>query len=627
MIVKGFLGLLCMFLASWPANGWAESRMVHVPIPLDYPFIRAVLVQQAFTLPGERAVALDQDDGCARIELWSPEVSSDGPLVKVGSHVKVRAGASVLGKCLHLAEWEGYVELLQRLRLDEAGPRIRFEAVDSRLYNQDREKASLPSALWDLIKSHLHVYLNRVQVDLGEPLRAVKGLLPLFFSPIARQRVERWADSLLFRNLRVSADAVRVDLVMEVDMPPITQETAEAPSQPEIDRLTKAWEDWDAYLAYELESLVGKPITEGERRTILETLLETRQAFVRSLSERALRQDLVRVQFIWAWERLAPILRKYLGRQASPSLFTRLAFFTATDALAALDAIGPAVGLEVSRDGLIRLARLLMREGAEPRLDYSFEVSPELRGLLGLGPPLDESGPSFDMEELEIPGEPRGQRPSDDQGSLLKRGPPVTRAEEAPPSRLADILPWLPPARDAAPYLGKVRQVLEEAAGAIQGRLDAQYRRPYATLVLATAWQESCWRQFVRAGQKVRYVLSWSGTSVGLMQINERVWRGIYRPENLRWNIHYNARAGSEILALYLREGVFKRTEPQAIQDADMLARAVYAMYNGGPGQLKAFLQRSEGNAFTRLDDLFWQKYALVGRDRFDGLLSCITGE
>ncbi len=627
MLGERLLSLLCALPVLWLADARAEAQRVHVPVPLDYPFIRAVLVQQAFTLPGERAVVLDQDEGCATIELWSPEVSSEGQRLKVGSHVKVRAGVPLLGKCVQLAEWEGYIELLQRVWLDEAASRLRFQTVDSRVYSTAREPATIASAIWSLIKSHLHVYLNRVYVDLGEPLQALKGLLPLFFSPAARERVERWADTVAFTAPRVGADAVRVDLVMDVETQPASQPVPEELSQAEIQRLTRSWEDWDAYLAYELKSLVGKPITEGERRTIVETLLETRQAFVRALSERALRQDLVRVQFIWAWERLAPILRRYLGRQASPSLFTRLAFFTATDALAALDKMGPAVGLEVSRDGLIRLARLLMREGAEPSLDYSFEVSPELRGLLGLGPPLDESGPSFDIEELEIPGEPGGQRPSDDQGSLLKRGPPVTRAEEAPPSRLADILPWLPPARDAAPYLGKVRQVLEEAAGAIQGRLDVQYRRPYATLVLATAWQESCWRQFVRAGQKVRYLLSWSGTSVGLMQINERVWRGIYRPEHLRWNIRYNAHAGSEILALYLREGAVKRTEPQSLQDADVLVRAVYAMYNGGPGQLNEFLKRSQRNAFTRLDDLFWQKYALVRRDRLDELITCITGD
>ena len=50
-----------------------------------------------------------------------------------------------------------------------------------------------------------------------------------------------------------------------------------------------------------------------------------------------------------------------------------------------------------------------------------------------------------------------------------------------------------------------------------------------------TALIESCWRQYVVRGGKVSYLRSQSG-SVGIMQINQVVWRGFYDVQRLRWD-------------------------------------------------------------------------------------------
>jgi hypothetical protein len=99
--------------------------------------------------------------------------------------------------------------------------------------------------------------------------------------------------------------------------------------------------------------------------------------------------------------------------------------------------------------------------------------------------------------------------------------------------------------------------------------------------VLSTAWQETCWRQFVQKAGKVSPIISYNQSSVGLMQINVRVWRGIYRPEGLLWNAPYNMQAGCEILDLY----------------------------------------------FLKVDKLFWEKYTWVKADQFDKLSVCLGGK
>ena len=77
--------------------------------------------------------------------------------------------------------------------------------------------------------------------------------------------------------------------------------------------------------------------------------------------------------------------------------------------------------------------------------------------------------------------------------------------------------------------------------------LAPQYRQTFLALVESTAWQESCWRQFIRVNGQVRFLES-DTADVGLMQVNKHVWRGFYSIPRLEWDIAYNAGAGAEIL-------------------------------------------------------------------------------
>jgi len=160
-----------------------------------------------------------------------------------------------------------------------------------------------------------------------------------------------------------------------------------------------------------------------------------------------------------------------------------------------------------------------------------------------------------------------------------------------------------------------------------QKPLEDKYQDFYRLLVLSTAWQESCWRQFVTAKGKLRYLLSCNQSSIGLMQINERVWRGLYQLEILGWNSRYNARAGSEILNYYLCKYALKKMDPANPLDLDTLGRVVYAMYNGGPGEFRKFLTRKETNSFYESDKLFWEKYTMVKEGKFDKVSVCILGK
>jgi Transglycosylase SLT domain len=620
------LVLFCLF----PAYLWGATETLHLPLVLDYPLIRSFLIQQVYHEPRDRAIPLDQGGGCARIELWEPEVGSEGSLIKIGSRIRIRAGISILGLCLRVTEWEGHIEVLQRVWLDNKTWKVRFETIDSRFYDQERKRISLRAPFVHLIKTYLHPYLDTVAVDLAQPKNEITEFLPLFFPAEERPRIVRWLDSIRPGEVQVGKEAVRINILMEVEVLPEPPKKPEGPlSEQEIEHLTRLWEGWDAFLVYQIESLIGQPLTRDERKSLLELLLSTRSHFAQALKERTLEQDMIREQFVSAWKKLSPILRKYLVRQPSPSLLNLLAFFSVSDTLAVLDKLGPVLNIEINRDGLLRLTRLLLQGDNEVSLEYSRSLDPRLRELLGLGPPPDESGPAFDSEELDFPEEKEKKEKQSGIRPLWRFLIPFAHADEPASTRLAELKEWVPPEQNAGTYLDKVKVILEQAAGDsfLKTQLETDYQALYRNLILATAWQESCWRQFVKSKGKIRYLVSYNQTSVGLMQINERVWRGFYRLESLRWNIRYNIRAGCEILNLYLIEYAIKRSESKGTLDRDTLVQVTYGMYNAGPGEYDEFLKRSKKNAPHRRDKLFWQKYLSSKRDQFDGLLNCLSGE
>jgi len=619
------LWLLALFL--WPKFAWAATETVHMPITLDYSFLRSFFVNRSYTQPGEIAVPLEKDHGSTKIQLWDPQFSAEDSLLKFDNHIKINIGKSLFGIRTNLVDWEGYIEVVRKVTVDPQTSRLSFQMVDSRVYNQKREPVILATSLWSLVKTHVFPFLDQMSIDLSPTVRELKGFLPLLFPANDRVRIEQWLDTLRLGKVRVDQDAIRLDVLMDVESQPQMKEAAK-PSLQETEGLAKTWQDWDAYSVYQIQSLTGESLTADERGNLLDTLLETRRGFLQALAEKTINRDLVGEQFKESRQILTPILRKHLVKRFSKSPLNYLAFFTFSDALAALQKLGPTVGVGIRRDGLVRLAKFLNIDQTEPALEYSYAVNPDLRSLLGFGPPLDDSGPAFDTQELDFPGENKAEKIPDSAWFWWIFWLPSAYASEAPPGELASILPWIPNQDSLKTYLDQIKQVIEQAATetVMKNKVEEKYQPFFRLLALATAWQESCWRQFMKAEGKVRYVVSYNQTSVGLMQVNECIWRGIYRPESLRWNIQYNVLAGIEILEQYLARYALRKMDPQNPLDFDTLARVVYAMYNGGPSEFKKFLNRHLTKTYYKSDELFWQKYILTKQGQFDKVFSSLTG-
>jgi hypothetical protein len=64
---------------------------------------------------------------------------------------------------------------------------------------------------------------------------------------------------------------------------------------------------------------------------------------------------------------------------------------------------------------------------------------------------------------------------------------------------------WIPTREELLDYLPRVGELLGTTALRTQRKkvLAGNYATLFRNLVLTTAWQESCWRQFVRRGKEV----------------------------------------------------------------------------------------------------------------------------
>ncbi len=631
-----FFGLFALF-GALPAVLSAQVKTVTLPLTVDYPLLKSLVVHHAFTGPGESAVVLDEGDGCNFIRVSDPVFSEAGGLLRCETRVRIQTGAPFRDTCLMPVEWIGYVVLLVEPRLDPEKDRLTFHTKDSAVYDQHHRPQAVTRIVWDLIKTHIYDYIDGITVDLSLPLEELKSFIAAVSPEGLTDRVESTLESLRFGKMHLTPDAVRIDILADVERV-FDFERKEEPapvSEEELEQVIESWETWDAFLVHMLLSLAEKPLTEADRQTIFETLLDTRYRFSTELNTRTVEKDIVREQFMDAWTRLSPVFRDHLGAESSRFTLGYLAFFTAADALAALDRIGPAFGIEISREGLIRLGRLISRE--KPiLLEYDLRLHPELRQILGLETTLSynetEGTESFEDTAPLLEKENSGFVPSMPRLNFLAGFFTGTRAwaetRKGIPNA-ADPADWLPPNEDPEPYIRRVKRLLNHAAAALlkKSPLHRVYHDFYQRLVVSTAWQESCFRQFVVKKGKVTYLISYNNSSVGLMQINRRVWRGIYEIQRLMWNIHYNAAAGCEILEQYLNRyalAKLKRLKRKDLMTEEAVAGLVYAMYNGGPRQFDAYLKRKDRKRYYLSDRLFMEKFRATTKGRVSEVKDCL---
>jgi len=629
-----------VFLVPGPACG----ETITFPMKLDYPFLKALVIHSTFTDPGQTMIISDPANDCQRISLSNPNFRSEKNLLRVKVAVHLKGGALMGENCLFPLEWDGHLLVDMKPFINPDNWQLTLNPVNSVLLDKNhRPDSSLVGNLWDLFKGPVMARMGNIRIEVNESIAQVKPFLLSAVPEADHSRVKAMLESLRPGKIFIEPEVMKIQVLMDVETAPDTEDQPPpaALTASEIDAFIKICETWDSFLVRTLMSLTDMPLTVGERETLLTVLLDTRYRFVAELEADVPTSsgDFVREQFVDAWERLAPILKKHLARDMSSNTWGFLAFFAASDALAALDKLGPVFNIEISENGFIRLARMLS-ENKALTLQYSRMLDPDLRKLLGMAPSLEITDPVLNKDPFE-PEDPNAQpetgtapmfknaRQSIMSGLYNALAPKKCWANSSGfHPTLKEMRAWLVNRDNVESHLKKAKTLLEAVTrdNLKKNSIPEKYHPMFQKAVYATAWQETCFRQFVVDKQMLTYIRSYNNSSVGMMQIHERVWRGIYNIERVRWDITYNAAVGVDILNLYLKKYAMpkmKKLKGKEALDSDGLAGALYAMYNAGPSGFSKYVKRRSTGKPSKIDNHFKEKYTWVKKGQWDRLKDC----
>ncbi len=594
---------LLLTLLLTPAAG-ALASTVSVPISLEYPLMRYLLEQQLFnTADGSREIINDPKE-CNRIILSEPQIGPQGDNLEILAKVQARLGVDVFGNCLDLINWQGGMAFIGKPAIQAGAKSIKLEPQTAWLIAGDGSKI-LSGRLWDAGKASLMSFFGSFTLDIAPHLDSLGALLPEVLPHRSTEQLQATINSFALGELKVEDQDISLSVNFDIEAPDeappaVTELTAE-----ELEPLETQWQMMDALLVAAVKHYAAATELEELRSKLLDILLDSRYRLRDVLTQPAEgKDDAVRNWFIASWHSLSPVIRSIAQEQQGQEQLLWFTTITATDALYALNQLGSTIGLEISTDGLRRLARMIGAGDPDELLRYSEEIDPQLQQML--------------REEMKAADQ--------DASALRLNFSFFSRAYAASPGE--SINQWLPTSGKLETYLPKVESLLEKTTDKTlqQHTLEPNYRKIYGKLVLATAWQESCWRQYVVRNKRIEPLISSSG-DIGLMQVNERVWRGFYDMNKLRWDINYNSTVGSEILLNYMVRYALKRGEHKQPGGINNLARASYSAYNGGPGQVTRYRSSKVAVPHKKIDSLFWEKYRQVDAGKVMNVANCLGEE
>lgn len=599
--------LVCALLTVL-APGRAE--ILEVPLTVDSRYL-AGRVAAALELDATGAGRLEQD-ACNRVELADLQVEPDEGVIHASLALAVHTGATVFGRCRGPSPWRGriHLELVPGVDPDGLVVVLTPHAVDLR--RPDGSPALLTTPVRMLAESLILPRIGRARVDLSAQLAAIDDLIH------ALLRVDEPPPARLLPRSRLSALETRHEglvatLAIEIEPPELTPPESEPPLE---DRELAEWQrledELDGFLTTVIVHFAVLAKIEDLRLDLLSVLLDARHEIALALAgEEEFGDDPVRALFIRSWDRLRVHLPVLAAQETIPADagLALAGFLAGGDAIRALDALGPQYGVEITRDGLRRLARLLLAgETPVAFTPLPLGIDPQLRELMG----------------LERTGTTRG----DTRGLLLAildwfiPSVYALGSVQDPAKALQGMVPRLATLDE---YLNLVSALLEVE---VRARLDGASRVPrhwqskMDPLIRATAWKESCWRQFIGTQDNPRVLRSGIG-AVGMMQINGRVWRGLYDLERLAEEVRYNVGAGIEILEHYLVDYAIRRGEHEQPGGDENLVRATYAAYNGGPSHLSRYRRADTAPRLRAIDKEFWRHYQVMKTDRWPDVASC----
>jgi hypothetical protein len=339
-------------------NGAADS--FNLPVQLDYSLIKKALITQLYTGAENTAELWNDKQGCSFLKLSDPKINGQNGLIRLLNKVQAKFGTAIGGQCLTVLQWDGVLETLQQPTLNAVHTVLSLPVTQASAYDQQGRRLTIDK-LQDLIKRIAEPKLAAVKIDLNESRSDIEHTVAQFLPKENEADLKKILDTLKFTSAEAKDEGVLIKLGFTASSKIAARRPAAAFTDVEQKQWQAVWQEWDVFLSKAIKQASNDAKSEELRDTLTEILLESRNAFQAGLKERdANAEDPVRKFFTTTWQRLAPILRTLAKELPEVQGLRYLTFIAATDVIYELENIGAPFGLDISSDGLRRLARILM---------------------------------------------------------------------------------------------------------------------------------------------------------------------------------------------------------------------------------------------------------------------------
>ncbi len=332
-----------------------------LPVQLDYSLIKRALKTQLYKGEGNTAELWNDKQGCSFLKLSGPEVSGQQGQIKLINNLQARFGTGLgKGQCVTLFEWGGVLETLQQPTINSAQTVLSLPLT--KVTATDREGRSVSNKqIQELINRFVGPKLSAVKIDLNESRADIEKTVTEFLPRENAAEVKAMLNTLKFSSADASDNGVAIKLAFDAPVKAAAKKPEAPLTEAEQKQWQASWQEWDRFLSKAIQQASDDAKSPQLRDALTEILLESRSAFQAGLKDHdAGGDDPVRVFFTQTWQRLAPELKTLAKELPEIQGLRYMTFITATDVLYELENLGAPLGLDISSDGLRRLARILI---------------------------------------------------------------------------------------------------------------------------------------------------------------------------------------------------------------------------------------------------------------------------
>jgi hypothetical protein len=355
---KNLIATVFSLLLLFAQNSAADQ--LSVPLQIDYTLLKKILISQLYTGKNNAAELWNDRHGCSYLRLSNPDVNGKNGQIRLLNQVQAQFGTSLGGQCLTVLQWEGVLETLQQPTLDAEHSILSFPLASTTAYDHSGRQLTIDK-LQDLIKRYAEPKLAGIKIDLNESRNHIEQTLAHFLPKSNAAEVDAVLKSIRFGGVEAKNDGIGMKLNLNAPAKRAAVEPAPAFSEAEQAQWASAWRDWEAFLNSAIEQAAKDTQSPELRKTLMEILGDSREAFQAGLKEHdADSADPVRVFFTDTWVRLTPTLKSIAKELPNIQGLRYVTFIAATDVIYELEKLGAPFGLDISSDGLRRLARILI---------------------------------------------------------------------------------------------------------------------------------------------------------------------------------------------------------------------------------------------------------------------------